>query len=402
MKLKLLLFFILNSIYVNAQDYDTLKVMSYNLLNFPATSPERISDLKNIVSYYKPDIFMICELTSGTGATSILNDALNEGEHTSYDMADYIAGPDTENELYFNSDKLGLYSQNTIETVLRDINEYVLYYRSTDIETAVDTTFFYIYVCHLKASSDYYEQRNTEAIVLKEYMAEQSDKENILLGGDFNFYGSEIEPAWNTILNGAGVTLKDPINAPGDWHANAGFGWLHTQSTRTTSFDGGATGGIDDRFDFIFMGEDLKFGTNNAQYINGTYRVIGQDGLHFNKALTDAPINTSAPAYIINSLYQMSDHLPVYMEIAVNRTTLGSHHETEQVLNAFYNAQQQQITFPNWEDEKAEKVFIYSMDGKIVLELNELKKTISVAALKPGCYILRLENAVGTFKFIKP
>ncbi|MDA7803014.1 hypothetical protein N8987_00365 [Crocinitomix sp.] len=113
------------------------------------------------------------------------------------------------------------------------------------------------------------------------------------------------------------------MNSPGNWHNNAAFSFVHTQSTRTTDIDGGAFGGMDDRFDFIFIGEDLKSNQNGAKYINESYKVLGQDGKHFNKSLLDLPINESIPADIINKLYYMSDHLPVLLEIEVPKETMS-------------------------------------------------------------------------------
>ena len=41
---------------------DTLKVMYYNLLNFPSTSQERADTLKKIVQHVLPDMFLVNEL----------------------------------------------------------------------------------------------------------------------------------------------------------------------------------------------------------------------------------------------------------------------------------------------------------------------------------------------------
>ena len=47
-----------------------------------------------------------------------------------------------------------------------------------------------------------------------------------------------------------------------------------------------------------------------------TYRVIGNDGQHFDDAI-NANGNSSVPANVLNALYNLSDHLPVVVDIAV-------------------------------------------------------------------------------------
>lgn len=402
MRFLFVLLFFASTITSFGQERDTLKVLSYNLLNFPDASPERIDTLKEILAYIKPDIFMVCELTSGAGGDDILFDALNEDGESDYDMADYIPGPGTENQLYFNSEKLALYEQNVIPTVLRDISEYVLYYKSTDIETAGDTVFFYVYVCHLKASMGFEEQRNTEVTALKTYLNDRPKAENIIIGGDFNFYGSDTEPAWNTLLTGGGVVIKDPLILPGHWHADPGFAYAHTQSTRTTSFDGGAFGGMDDRFDFIFIGEDLKNYSNDAIYINGSYRAVGQDGFHYNKSLIEAPTNTSEPPHIISALYHMSDHLPIYLEIEVVKEAASITEHTIG-LNAFYNATADCIELTSSDQNWIEGHFLlYSMTGLLVEEVTITNGTkLSTAQLDAGAYVLKSADASFSFKFVK-
>lgn len=406
MKRLYILFFVLIAMQAKGQQLDTIKVMSYNLLNFPSVSAHRIDTLKRILAYVKPDILMVCELTSGPGADAILFDALNEDGESAYDMADYITGPDTQNELYFNSDKLGLIEQNVIPTTLRDINEYVLYYKSTDIETTTDTVFFYIYVCHLKASSGFEADRNVEVTALKTYLNSRPQAENILVGGDFNFYGSEIEPAWNTLLNGGGVILKDPLTLPGNWHADPGFAWAHTQSTRTSEFDGGAFGGLDDRFDFIFVGEDLKNYSNDALYILNSYRAIGQDGFHFNKSLIEAPANVSEPPLIISALHSMSDHLPVYLEIEVVKEAAEISEQSQPNFEAYFDAGNNEIVFLNGDSAQLSKaVFqIYSTNGQLVKTVNSIspQNRLALSDLPSGSYILKMVDLTYQFKFVKP
>lgn len=397
------LFCICVSVQSTAQLTDTLKVMSYNLLNFPAVSPNRIDTLEGILSYVKPDILMVCELTSAAGGDDILFNALNVGGETSYAMANFSDGPDTENMVYYNSDKLGLKEQNVITTDLRDINEYVLYYKSTDLATTTDTTFFYVYVCHLKASTGFEAERNAEAQQLKTYMATRPNRQNVLIGGDFNFYGSDTEPAWNTILTASGVTIVDPINSPGHWNNNTAFTSIHTQSTRTASFGGGSTGGMDDRFDLIFMSPDLENYGNQAKYVTGTYKAIGQDGLHFNDALIDPPLNTSVPFSVLHNLYNMSDHLPVYMEISVS-TIANSLPESLKGMNVWYNRDSQKLmfTFENPLTLTGNFVIV-DLSGRVVKSFDQLDggNSLNVSDLDTGMYILQVEKYEYSMKFVK-
>lgn len=391
------------SFQVNAQLTDTLKVMSYNLLNFPNVNPDRIDTLKGILTYAKPDILMVCELTSAAGGDDILFNALNVGGETAYDMAIFSDGPDTDNMVYFNSNKLGLKEQHVISTALRDINEYVLYYKSTDLATTTDTTFFYVYVCHLKASTGFEAERNVEAQQLKAYLATRPNRQNVLIGGDFNFYGSDTEPAWNTLLSASGISIVDPINSPGHWNSNPSFAAIHTQSTRTASFDGGSTGGMDDRFDFIFMSPDLTSFGNDAKYVPGSYKAFGQDGLHYNQAFIDAPLNTTIPASVVFNLYHMSDHLPVFMKIAVN-TVSNSVPEVLAGMKSWYSSENQKIMF-SFESalQVTGKFNIVDLTGKIVGSYDQLENdnSLNVSNLDTGMYILQMEQYAYSMKFVK-
>jgi endonuclease/exonuclease/phosphatase family metal-dependent hydrolase len=400
---KIALFVLMTLSLVSNGQTDTLNVLSYNLLNFPNVAPERIDTLRGILQHAKPDILMVCELTSSAGADDILFNALNVGGETSYAMANYVSGPNTENMLYYNSDKLGLKEQNEIPTALRDINEYVLFYKSTDLATTTDTTFFYVYVCHLKASTGFEAERNAECTELKNYMATRPNRQNVLIGGDFNFYGSDTEPGWNTLLSGSGVSIVDPINSPGHWNSNIAFKNIHTQSTRSVSLNGGATGGCDDRFDFIFMSPDLNGFGNDASYIAGTYKAYGQDGLHYNVAFIDAPWNTTLPPSVIWNLYHMSDHLPVYMEIEVNLIS-NSVPEILSGVSTFYNSEKEKIQFQFLSPIRLQgKFLIYDLSGKNVKSFDQLDSdySLNVTDLDTGVYILRLEQYDYSMKFVR-
>ena len=89
---------------------DTLSVMYYNLLNFPNAKANREDTLRKIVQYAQPDLFLVCELQSSSAASDILNKSLNVGGITHYQMATFIDGPDTDNQLFYNANKIKLVS----------------------------------------------------------------------------------------------------------------------------------------------------------------------------------------------------------------------------------------------------------------------------------------------------
>lgn len=385
---------------------DTLTVMAYNILRYPTSNPTKADTLKPIVQNIKPDIFLITELTSGTGATTILNDALNVDGITHYQKAIYQNGPDTDNMLFFNSDKLTLKSQKEIPTVLRNISEYILYYDNGNLTSNSDTTFIHCYMAHLKASNTPSDsiQRNQEATAFKNYLDSKNQPiENIIFGGDFNLYTSQ-EAAYNTILNGGNVSLNDPINTPGDWHSSYNFRFVHTQSTRT-SFepDGGSTGGMDDRFDFLLVGDDVMGGNNNLQYVNGTYKAYGNDGNHYNKAINGTPTNTAVPTNIADALYYMSDHLPVVMKLYYDGTTnineLTNNSWSGYYFNHLFNFKSNQL-------ENKLSIEILDLLGKTIKKevfSNTKSLQLNLSSLNNGLYFVKVngDNTQKTYRIVK-
>ncbi len=404
-KLYIFTFIILLPLVYKAQD--TITVMAYNILNYPLSNSTKADTLKPIVLDVKPDIFLITELTSGTGATTILNDALNVNGITHYQKATYMNGPDTDNMLFFNSNKLKLKSQYEIPTVLRNISEYVLYYDDGNLTPTTDTTFIHCYMAHLKASNTPSDsiQRNQEATAFKNYLDNKAQPiENIIMGGDFNLYTSA-EAAYNTLLNGGSVTLNDPINTPGEWHSDFNYRFVHTQSTRT-SFepDGGSTGGLDDRFDFILTGSDIINGTNHLEYITGTYKAYGNDGNHYNKAINGTPTNTAVPTNIVNALYYMSDHLPVVMKMYYEGPTGIEDLSENNNWKGYYS--NEYFKFESSENENNLSFEILDLVGKTVKKesiSNKKSFNINLSEYTNGLYFVKVNNQKfqKTFRIVK-
>ncbi|MCB0400623.1 MAG: T9SS type A sorting domain-containing protein [Flavobacteriales bacterium] len=391
---------------LTVRSQDTLTVMSYNILNYPASNAGKADTLKTIIKHVRPDIFMITELTSGTGVQSIMSGALNVNGVTSYQAATYTDGPDTDNMMFYNSDKLVLYSQHEIPTVLRNISEYVLYYKDPGLTVTSDTVFIYCYMAHLKASSgtSNEQQRNQEAATMKSYMDTRPNIENIILGGDFNLYTSS-EPAFSTILNGGNTTLLDPINTPGSWGSNAAFAGVHTQSTRLNNLgDGGAFGGLDDRFDFIFFGSDLPTGANGLTYISGTYNALGNDGNHYNKSINDAPTNSSAPANVIDALYYMSDHLPITLKAYLSGPAAVKETANETGWNVYLDHDQLVISTGRYENKTT--LELYDLTGKMIASRSfsgTKQMRWSLPDLRQGMYLVKISASGNqqSFKVVK-
>ena len=221
------------------------------------------------------------------------------------------------------------------------------------------------------------------------------------MGGDFNIYTST-EDAYSNLISGSGVTLVDPLPT-GNYHNNSAFASIHTQSTRTVQIDGGATGGMDDRFDYILHGPDISSGANGVTLVPGSYWAYGQDGNRFNGELLDTPTNTTVPADVLSALYYMSDHLPIYCELALDVPVAVI--ETEEIpVSWVVEDGQSQLQFQDPFDGEVTLMngagqLLYS--GSIVGSSADIDLSTASAS---GIYFLKLANerAVSTIKFVHP
>ncbi|MFH0864699.1 MAG: T9SS type A sorting domain-containing protein [Bacteroidota bacterium] len=407
MNLKYFLFvpaFLLSLPLVRSQD--TLTVMYYNVLSYTTSTYGKTHFFKDISKYIKPDILVLNEIFSDSGSVHVLDYVLNTDGDTNYDKADFTDGPDSDNMLFYNKNKIRLVSQDTIQTDLRIINEYFLYYNDSAFTAQYDSVLFNVYAAHLKAStgSSNEQQRLLEVQKFIQHLANGNDKKNILFGGDMNFYSSS-EPALEYLIAPGPYQMYDPLDSIGYWHDNSLYARLHTQSTRVSAFGGGATGGMDDRFDFIFISSDLKNGGNYAKYINGTYWAFGNDGHHLNDSLLSLPQYNNLPDSITSSLYYMSDHLPVIMKIIINYDVSIPDNEIvyPDILKIFPNPASDfaSITFPEPVFSEVNYV-IETGTGKIIssrkLHLNGNSTfQVNLKGIENGIYFIRVSDNLRCF-----
>ncbi len=297
---------------------DTLKLMQYNLLYYgknvyDCNSTNNNIDNKNtnlqtILAYVKPDLLSVNEMDASLADVNYLMDnVLNINGVTHWQHAT-LSGSYSVNMLYYNSDKFSLSSQVNINADPRQTDVFHLVYLPTSTEITVISA-------HLKASNDATSagKRADATQAVMNYINGQSPG-NYIFMGDLNLYSSS-EQAFQNLINpdNTSIAFYDPANRIGDWSNNYSFSDVHSQATHTSG-DCFVTGGLDDRFDFILMSEDIKEGNNEIRFLSNSYETIGQDGNHFNDALIDGT-NNSAPTNVINALYNMSDHLPVSMQM---------------------------------------------------------------------------------------
>ncbi|MCD4691247.1 choice-of-anchor D domain-containing protein [bacterium] len=290
-----------------------LRIVTYNVLNFPgSTGAARLDDFRAVLEEIDPDVLVVQEMLSETGMNQILNDALNYYTPGVYAAGPFVNGYDTDNALYYKIATVDYVSHQEISTALRNISEYVVRpagYTSSDAEIRV-------YSLHLKAGSgtDDKTKRLAEATILRNHMNALEAGSSFMVAGDYNIRAST-EAAYQRLVGSAADNdgrVLDPINRPGTWHDSYTFRDIHTQSPRTTAFGGGATGGMDDRFDLILVSYALNDG-EGLDYIPGTYTSYGNDGMHLNTAINSGT-NYAVSAAIADALHEAADHLPVYAD----------------------------------------------------------------------------------------
>jgi len=282
-----------------------IRLATYNALNFGNDSADRISYFETIFNQIDADVYIFQEIEDGFGAELML-EAANDGSNE-FSSALFLDGPDTNNLLIYRNSNVIFASQDTIGTALRNISEF---------ELLIDGNLIRFYSCHLKASTGYENERLEEVTKLRNHLNQLDQDSEFIIVGDMNFYTSS-EPGYQKFIAdennniGRAEDLSDQV---GDWHNNINFAEVHTQSTRSTQFGGGASGGLDDRFDFIFSSYQLNNGVG-LEYVANSITSFGNDGDHFNLSINDGT-NSVVPPDVAEALYLASDHLPVFADFA--------------------------------------------------------------------------------------
>jgi hypothetical protein len=324
---------------------DTIKVMAYNVLGYgnscQGTTTTLNAYLQPIIQYTQPDLFSFEKMgffpptpgAPGNFADNITANVLNVVSPGKYAYATPTNVTDADNmsTLFYNKQKLTYVKTETIEHYITDFDLYELYYNDPNLSITHDTTYVWVLVNHTQSGSS----SSSRDLQVSQYMQTLRSKfayfPNLINMGDFNT-ASSLEAGYQSVVTSADSTTKmsDPpfypdktVSYPGLWETNTlTFSPFLTTTTRalaTVPNTCGTGGGAKSWYDHIFISPWLLSGTNYMQYVPGSYQTIGNDGRRLGEDINSAtPVsNTSAPANVINALWQFSDKYPVSIKLVV-------------------------------------------------------------------------------------
>ena len=311
--LPITLLLLLTSTPLVAQQTDTVRVCTYNVLRFGGNAFDRLDELRMILNAVRPEILLVQEI-AGPEGYALFNDSVARALDLPLDGVSF-RGEDQDgySAIFIDRSQFGTIIERELVDSPRIMVQARLYHYSSN-----DT--IEVWTGHWKAgeSSDDRELRRLSAERLISAMNEPIVPDqlgiasNVVLGADLNVYKSD-ESAYAHLI-GSG-RLIDPIDRPGDWHDDIAFSDIHTQSPRVRPFGGGIVGGIDDRFDQVLISPQLV-----DNYLPGSYTTFGNDGLHFNDSINALP-NLAVGPVMAQALHDASDHLPVYLDLLFPRVT---------------------------------------------------------------------------------
>jgi endonuclease/exonuclease/phosphatase family metal-dependent hydrolase len=305
----LLLFVLLLSTTLHSQN--EVRVMSYNLLNYPNGRSGGV-DISSIEPYYKkiinsinPDILVVVEMLTPAGVNRFKQNVLGNSylPATVAIKGNGIGGNDC--AIYYKNSVFDFVRTIQYPTLTRDICEFTLVHHQTN-----DTLI--IFGVHLKANDLYGDnnpnilRRSTEIDSLRKQTKQIKGTANYLIAGDFNILDS-YEPAFIKLLDSSlPGYFYDPLQSFGIWNNNSLFSNTHSYSPTKLST----------RFDMILLSQGI-IDEGGVDYIAGSFKIFGNDSEHFNKSILDGPNYWFTDNYDLGlAATQASDHLPVFADFS--------------------------------------------------------------------------------------
>jgi endonuclease/exonuclease/phosphatase family metal-dependent hydrolase len=425
---KILIFLILNLLVSVSFGQTRIKAMMYNVLNYSNSEVSRNKTpfLSTILDEVKPDLFMVCEMIDEIGSNYLFENAIipfNENFQKAPFEENQSGNSDLQQMVYYNTKKLILEETRVITADTRDINKYTFKINTENAST--HPILLEVFVTHLKASTGYSNrQRRLNSIQsFVSFTNNISNESHVLFAGDFNFYTSNEEGYQYLIDDSNPIVIIDPIDRPAPdfpdngvnyyenydstyfWN-NSTFADVHSQSTRTSNSglidDSGATGGLDDRFDFIMMSENFNT-SSELYYIQDSYQTIGNNGNCYNSYINNVNCSGEFSQTLREALIEFSDHLPVVMEIETPENTLSTS-LLEEINFIGSNVTEDYLKITTTENIDSFK--IYSSTGQLIKVIFTEKTgnnsiNIDVKHFSKGIYYLSHQKLRKPLKFIK-
>lgn len=300
-----------------------LRIVNYNILNYPSVNVSgRNPHFRTVLAPLGADIVVVQEIQSAAGVDSFRNHVLNVLEPGQWASAAFTDGTDTDNMLFYKPAAVTLLGQRHFY-VSSDLERLVNEYRMRPAGYSAADAEIRLYSVHFKAStgSANEQQRLREAAGLRDTLNRLPAGTVAIVTGDFNFYRGT-EPGMAKLLEDQADDdgrLHDPLGLEGlSWQDNATMAIHHTQCPSTSAYRPSGSysgGGMDDRFDLFLPTAALRDG-EGVELLVPTYKVVGNDGQHLNKAVTEAPIAAADTAYA-RALWWGSDHFPIRVDLSL-------------------------------------------------------------------------------------
>jgi len=324
---------------------DTLKVMAYNVLSYGDDCQGLPGNLdgyfKTIIQYAAPDL-LSCEKMDAFPTTpgaaynladeitdSVLN-AVFTGRYAYCTPTD-VSNADNMSTLFYNKQKLTYVRTETLVADITDFDLYKLYYNDINLSITHDTTFLYVVVNHTQSGSSSTSRDQQVTQEMQTLRSKFGYFPNLIDMGDFNT-ASSLEAGYQAVITStdSATVMNDPpyypdkaIQYPGNWDVSPYqvLPYLTTSTRLSASIPNscGTSGGAKGWYDHIFISPWLVNGNNYIQYIPHSYQTIGNDGNRLGVDINSPTpvVNASAPAAVINALFQFSNKYPVSIQLSV-------------------------------------------------------------------------------------
>jgi len=287
-----------------------LRIAAYNTFNNPDNVAEDVHfrnifeaiGQENVNGLVKRlDVLAVSETDSGSSVrlANILDDLYGV---SSYNVVTSSSNGFDRTAIVYDSSSVNLLGSTE---VAGNLTQRILRAHLRPVGTS-GTADFFVYAVHLKsgATDSDIAERAAEAALIRADGDALGSGANIIYAGDFNL-GASSEAAWDNMLANGNGRSRDVADAPGEWRDNINFRDLHTWDSAD---------GMSLRLDLQFASDEL-FDGEGLDYVDGSYRVFGNNGTHTLGAAIDT--GSGATPTVLASLIAASDHLPVVADYVV-------------------------------------------------------------------------------------